>query len=237
MLLLVTWLLLGLLLGTVGYIVVPWLLAFLGGVEFRDRVGRYFIKQMMTVLGDGALVAREQGGVSLHGVAWDASYGGDRITVGGQTGHLKDDLNCKSRLAGKPFGLALESHPVYISPLFAEFASAASDAVHNDRIGPQADGGQRLDFEIPRASVIPDLRGAYRVLDGDARRYYSTLAESWAKKSQEKFGRRVSIGQTLMLIAAFAVGVGMALLVANYGGDAGTTTELPVGTTIVGWWL
>jgi hypothetical protein len=231
-LLLITWAMLGLLLGAVGYVLIPWLFAFLGGADSRDRVGRYFIQQMMTVLGDGALVARKQGGVALTSVDWDATFGADKVSVAGQVGHIADSLGLKSRLAGKPFGIALESHPVYISPLFAEFAERASDAKHSNRLGPQPDGGVRLDFEIPTASVIPDLRGAYRILDGDARRYYSTLAESWAQKSQEKFGKRVSFGQTLLFIAAFAVGVGMALLVFRYGpvggGGGGGGTTVPV---------
>lgn len=229
MFLLLTWLLLGLLLGVVSYVLVPWTLAFLGGVELRDRVGRYFIKQTMTVLGDAALVARKQGGISLNAVSWDASFGGDRVTVAGQTGHIKDDLDLKSRLSGKPFGLALESHPVYISPLFSEYAEYASDAMHGNRIGVQPDGGVRLDFEVPELPTVPDLRGTYRILDGDARRYYSTLAESWAQKSQEKFGKRVSMGQTLLLMASFAVGVGMALLINNYGADSsGGGIEVPI---------
>lgn len=229
MILILTWLLLGLLLGGVSYFLIPWSLAFLGGVELRDKVGRYFIKQMMTVIGDVALVAREQGGLSLNGVSFDPSFGADKVTVAGQKGHVADDLGLKSRLAGKPFGLALESHPVYISPLFAEFAEKASDALHSNRLGMQPDGGVRLDFEVPQPSIVPNIRGAHRILDGDARRYYSTLAESWAQKSQEKFGKRVSMGQTLLLIAAFSVGVGMALVAFKYGpGGTGGGTTIPI---------
>jgi len=230
-LLILTWALIGLILGATSYILVPWALAILGGVAMRDRVGRYFIKQMMVVLGDAALIAREQGGLALAGVSFDSEFSADRVTVAGKDGHLSDDLNLKSRLAGKAFGLGLESHPVYISPLFAEFAERASDAVHRDRIGVRADGGARLDFEIAPTAVIPDLRGTHRILDGDARRRFGVLAESWAKKSQEKFGRRISIGQTLILIGAFGVGSGMAILAMRYGGGGGGGgggTTLPI---------
>jgi hypothetical protein len=229
-LLIVTWALIGLIVGAAGYVLVPWALALLGGVEMRDTVGRYFIKQMQTVLGDSALIAREQGGVSLASVSFDPEFSADRVTVGGEDGHLSDDLNLKSRLAGHGFGLGLESHPVYISPLFAEFAERASDAVHRDRIGVRADGGARLDFEIAASAVVPDLRGAHRILDGDARRRFGVLAESWAQKSQEKFGRRISIGQTLILIGAFGVGSGMAILAMRYGGSGGGGggTTLPI---------
>jgi hypothetical protein len=234
-LLIVTWALIGLIVGAAGYVLIPWALALLGGVEMRDKVGRYFISQMMTVLGDGALVARKQGGVSLASVSSDPDFDADRATVNGETGHLKDDLNVKSRLAGGRFGIGLESHAVYISPLFAEFAERASDAVHRGRVAVRTDGGSgragsRLDFEIASQVVAPELRQAYQIFDGDGRRRFGVLAESWAQKSQEKFGRRISIGQTLILIGAFGVGSGMAILAMRYGGSGGGGggTTLPI---------
>ena len=223
------WGLIGLLIGAASFVLVPWALALLGGVELRDRVGRYFIKQMMVVIGDAALIAREQGGVALAKASFDSEFSADRVTVAGKDGHLSDDLNLKSRLAGKPFGIGLESHPVYISPLFAEFAERASDAVHDGRIGVRADGGARLDFEINADAIIPDLRGTHRILDGDARRRFGVLGESWAQKSQEKFGQAVSLGQSLILLAAFGTGVGLAFLVMKYGpSGGGGGVEVPI---------
>lgn len=236
-LLAITWGLIGLLLGGLAFVVVPWTLAFLADADTRDRVGRYYIRQMMTVLGDAALVAREQGGITLASVSFDPEFSADRVTVGGKAGHLKDDLNLKSRLAGKPFGIGLESHPVYISPLFAEFAEYASDARHAGRI-VATDGGTRLDFEIPEIPSVPSLRGTYRIFDGDARRRWGLLGESWAQKSQEKFGRKVSLGQTLVLLAAFAVGSGMAVLAMKYGpsdgGGGGVEVPIQIGAAALG---
>ena len=235
MILAITWGLVGLLLGASAFVVVPWTLAMLGGVDVRDRVGRYYVGQMMTVLGDAALIAREQGGVALTSVSYDAEFGGDKVTVAGKTGHLVDDLNMKSRLANKPFGVGLESHPVYTSPLMAEFAEYGTDARHDGRIAT-TDGGVRLDFEIPAVPTVADLRGAYRALDGDARRRFGVLSESWAQKSQEKFGQRISLGQTLILMAAFAVGSGMAILTMKYGtgGGGGGGVEVPIQIARVG---
>jgi hypothetical protein len=123
---------------------------------------------------------------------------------------------------------------VYISPLFAEFAERASDAVHEGRI--RADGGQaRLDFEIHPDPVVPELRGTHRILDGDARRRFGVLAESWAKKSQEKFGQRVSLRQTLILVLAFATGSGMAIVALKYGtGGGGGGTTIPIMLGVLG---
>jgi len=229
-LLIVTWALIGLIVGAASYVLVPWALALLGGVEMRDRVGRYFIKQMQTVLGNSALIARQQGGVSLTSVSFDADFDADRVTVAGKAGHLTDSLNVKSRLAGEGFGIGLESHAIYISPLFAEFAEHAERAHDRGRLRPNAET-PRFDFEIPTSSTVPDLRKATRILDDDARRTIGVLAESWAQKSQEKFGRRISIGQTLILIGAFGVGSGMAILAMRYGGASsggGGGTTLPI---------
>jgi len=232
------WGTLGLLLGIAGFIVLPFILAAVGGDAMRDKIGRYYIDQMMAVLGDAALVAREQGGLELTTVSFDPEFSADRATVGGEDGHLSDDLNLKSRLAGKPFGLGLESHPVYISPLFAEFAEHASDAKHAGRLDVRPDGGARLDFEIPDLPSVPELRGTHRILDGDARRRFGVLSESWAEKSQEKFGKRVSLGQSILLMMAFAVGSGMALLVIRYGtgggGGGGVEVPIQIGVTALG---
>ena len=236
MLLAITWGLIGVLLGASAFILVPWTLAFLGGVGVRDRVGRYYINQMTTLLGDVALVAREQGGLALTTASFDPEFSADRVTVGGKAGHLADTLNVKSRLAGKPFGIGLESHAEYITPLDAEFAEYASDAKHDGRLAVRPDGGARLDFEIPEIPTVPDLRGAHRILDGDARRRFGVLSESWAEKSQEKFGQRISLGQTLILMAAFAVGSGMALLAMKYGtgGGGGGGVEVPIQIALGG---
>jgi hypothetical protein len=228
-LMLVTWALLGLIIGAASYIIVPWTLAVLGGVEMRDKVGRYYIKQMQTVLGDSALIARRQGGLALRPVSFDSEFGADRVNVAGEDGHLSDDLNLKSRLAGQGFGIGLESHPAYISPLFAEFVEQARDAVHRGRVGVRNEAA-RLDFEIAPTPTVPDLRNTTEILAGNARRRYGVLANSWAEKSQEKFGRRISIGQTLILIAAFGLGSGMAILAMRYGtgGGGGGGINVPI---------
>jgi len=235
MLLAITWGLVGGILGVSSFVLVPWALAFLGGVEMRDRVGRYYISQMMTVLGDATMTVREQGGVAIASVSFDPDFAADKVTIGGETGHVADTLNVKSRLANKPFGLSLG--PEYISPLFAEFAEYASDAKAESRVGLVSDGGVRLDFEIPETPTIPDLRGTYRIFDGDAERRFGTLSKSWAVKSQEKFGKRISLGQTLVLMGAFAVGSGMAILTMKYGtggGGGGVSVPIQVGLTAAG---
>ena len=109
----------------------------------------------------------------------------------------------------------------------------AADSVSRDDSLVRTDGGARLDFEISREAIIPDLRGTHRILDGDARRRFGVLGESWAQKSQEKFGKAVSVGQTLILLAAFGVGSGLGFVVVKYGvqGGSGGGVEVPIQIT------
>jgi len=163
---LLVWATIGLLLGPTAVALLPVLLAWVGGPELRERVGAIYIDRMVNVLGPAAIVAKEQGGLALSEVGTAPKFDADTLVVDGERGHLKDTMGVKDYLKSKPFGIALDSAPAYVSPLLAEFAEAATDARDDGRVGVQPDGGVRLDFEIPRAPQVPDLRQAWRILEG-----------------------------------------------------------------------
>lgn len=224
------WGLIGAGIGFLAFALAPPVMASVGGIEARRRIGQWYVSLAQTAIGDAAIVARKQGGLSLTSVSYDARFQADKASVDGETGHIADDLSAKSRLANKPFGICLESHPVYISPLIAEFADAMHNALDKDRLGLQPDGGMRLDLEVPEASQLPSLRDAHRFLSGNCRRRYGKLAESWTEKSQEGFHDRITLGETMLIIIAFAVGCAMAWFVLSYGPDSsGGGVTVPVG--------
>jgi hypothetical protein len=224
---LLVWATIGLLLGPTTVALLPVLLAWVGGPELRERVGAIYIDRMVNVLGPAAIVAKEQGGLALSQVGTAPKFDADTLVVDGERGHLKDTMGVKDYLKSKPFGIALDSAPAYVSPLLAEFAEAATDARDDGRVGVQPDGGVRLDFEVPELPQVPDLRQAWRILEGATGFRDGVVAEDWTRKSQEKFHERIGLSQTIMLIAAFGVGVGLAFLIGKYGGDTGGTT-IPV---------
>lgn len=231
------WATIGLLLGPTAVALLPVLLAWVGGPELRERVGAIYIERMVKVLGPSAIVAKEQGGLSLSQVGTAPKFDADTLVVDGERGHLKDTMNVKDYLKSEPFGIALDSAPAYVSPLLAEFAERANSAGQDNRIGIQADGGIRLDFEVPALPQVPDLRQAWRMLEGSTGFRDGVVAEDWTRKSQEKFHERIGLGQTIMLMAAFGVGVGMAILATKYGGDGGgggATVPIQVGTMALG---
>lgn len=226
----VIWGLIGLGIGFLVFALGPPMFAMMGGYEAKDAIMNWYVSLAQSAIGDAALFAREQGGLTLASISYDPKFHADKASVDGEEGHIADDFEHKSRLKNKPFGIALESHPVYISPLIAEFADAMAAAKDDDRLGLQTDGGMRLDLEIPTESPLPTLRDAHRFLAGDCKRRYSKLAESWTVKSQEGFHDRITLGETMLLIAAAVAGSAMAWFIVSYAPDGSgrSTTTIPI---------
>jgi hypothetical protein len=233
-LLILTWALIGLLIGVTGAYLGPGLVAFAGGPELRDRVGRWLIGTVLTLLGSTALVVKDHGGVALRPTSEEPKMEADAVTVDGEKGHLKDAFGVKGYLTGTEFGIGIDSAPVYVSPLLAELGEAAADAMHSDRLGVQPDGGVRMDFELPRQVTLPDLSRTRHLLAGSADLRDGVVAENWTRYSQEKFHSNLGIKETLLLVGAFAVGVTLAILAMRYGtggggGGGGTTLPIMIG--------
>jgi len=234
-LLILTWALLGLLIGVTGAYLGPALVAFAGGPELRDRVGRWLIGTVLTLLGSAALVVKDHGGVALRPTTEEPKMEADAVTVDGEKGHLKDSFNVKGYLTGTEFGIGIDSAPVYVTPLLAELGDAAADAVHRDRLGVQPDGGVRMDFEIPQSVTLPSISRARHLLAGSSDLRDGVVAEEWTRFSQEKFHSNLGIKETLLLVGAFAVGVTLAILAMRYGtggGGGGGGTTVPIQLTL-----
>lgn len=232
-LMILTWALLGLLIGAVGAYLGPALVAFAGGPALRERVGRWLIGHTMTLLGSAALVVKDHGGVALRSTEEAPKLEADAVTVDGEDGHLKDTFDVKGYLTGNEFGIGIDSAPVYVTPLLAELGKAAADAKHRDRLGLQPDGGVRMDFEIPKRVQLPEIGRARHLLQGSADLRDGVVAEKWTEFSQEKFHSNLGIKETLLLVLAFAAGSGMATLAMKYGagggGGGGVTVPIMLG--------
>ena len=234
----VTWALLGLLLGASAFFVAGLTAALVLGDAARDRIGRWYVDMAMSAYDDAVLYAEQTGGLSITTVTSAPKLDGDQATIDGVTGHWRDPLAVKSTLAGNGFGIGLESTSAYISPLVAEFGKHGSDAYQRGELGASVEDGEEqvtLDFALPAQPQVLDLREAAKALPGSCKRRWGALAFKWGELSQEKFHDRVSLGQTVMLLAAFAVGVGLAIGVIQLrpeGGDVGR--EIAVMVEVMG---
>lgn len=235
MLIAITWFMLAGLLGVCAFFLAGLVAAAVAGGGVRDRIGRWYINMGQAAFRNTALTVRETGSLALTTVDFDPKIGGDKATIDGVSGHWADPLAVKSKLAGKEFGIGLESASCYISPLAAEFGDEGARRLENGWLGRQVDddGTERviLDYSIPSASQVLDLRHAAKFLKGSCKRRWGELGNTWGELSQEKFHDKFSMGQSLLWIGSFAVGVGLGFLVIKYGtggGGGGGGVEVPI---------
>ncbi len=230
----ITWGLLGLLIGSLAFFLFGLVVSQFVGHDLSDKIGRWYVDMAMATLSNVALVVRETGQLTVKKTRFDPKFEGDHAVIDGVGGHWKDPLEVKSTLSGKPFGIGLESASCYISPLSAELGKKGSRLLEEGKIGvDQSDGEEKvwLDYEIPKESTVLDLRSAATFLQGSCKRRWGKLANKWGELSQEGFHERISMSQSLLWIAGFAVGVGLAFLVIGYGPDD-TSTTVPIQTPI-----
>ena len=235
MLIALTWLMLSTLIGATAFFGAGVVVALIAGGGVRDRIGRWYISMGQAALRNSALVVRETGSLVLSTVSFDPKYGGDKSTIDGVTGHWRDPLSVKSKLAGKEFGIGLEGASCYISPLAAEVGDEGARRLEQGWLGSQfTDTGDEtvtLDYSIPERPQVMDLRKAEQFLKGSCKRRWGKLSNKWAEISQEKFHENISVGQSLLWIGAFAAGVGLAFIVMKYGvqgGGGGGGVEVPI---------
>lgn len=234
MLMALTWFMLAGLVGASVFFTAGLVAAAVGGSGARDRIGRWYIDMGQATFRNSALVVRKTGSLALTTVSFDPKYGGDRSTIDGVVGHWDDPLSVKSTLSGKEFGIGLESASCYVSPLTAEFGDEGARRFEEGWLGSQTDssGDEQvtLDYSIPQDPQVLDLRRASQFLKGSCKRRWGALSNKWAELSQEKFHEKFSVGQSLLWLGAFAVGVGLAFIVMKYGsgGGGGGGVEVPI---------
>jgi len=233
MLIALTWFLLATLLGATAFFGAGLVVALIGGGGLRDRIGRWYISMGQAAFRNTALVVRETGSLVLSTVSFDPKYAADKATIDGVKGHWEDPMSVKSKLAGKEFGLALESASCYISPFAAEVGKEGAKRLEDGWLGSQVseDGTEEvtLDFSVGERPAIVDLRHAEQFLKGSCKRRWGALSNRWAELSQEKFHENFSVGQSLLWLGAFCVGVGLGFVVMKYGtGDSSSGVSVPI---------
>jgi hypothetical protein len=226
-----TWFMLSFVLGAVVFFTAG-LITALFADELSESIGAWYVDMAQTARKNTALVVGETGGLSLVSPSWEPQFSGDMAKIGGEAGHWQNNFNVKTSLSGKPFGIGLQGYSEYISPSLAEIGKRGKEQVENGALGMQGNGEARLDFTINQNPQIVDLRHASKALMGSCKRRWSIVSERWGQISQEGFHEKVSAKQTFMLIAAFAVSVGLAFVIFKYGpagggGGGGSTIALP----------
>ena len=233
----ITWLIAGLMLGGVAVLVAP--IAAGGGPRgVRRWFGGVYGKLMMYGLDRGALHETRQQGLKLHTIDYDSDYDADR--TGG--GHYRDDLGVMDRLHGRLFAFVPPGLATYVSPLTADIGRAYQEEDQRGRLGlvdqSNPARGANAHVEVPANPRMASLKAARHIVPGNASDDDAEDANEMAKKSRAKCHERISLGQTLMVLAAFVVGIIGVWFVIKYGGGAaggGGSVNVPI--VLGGAWL
>lgn len=214
---LLTWSLVGALLGFVFIGVLPWVTAKMIGVDAVEKVSSWYVWLAQNSISKSALIIRP-GSVDLVNKTYDPDQKADKDTAGGEPRHHRDTLGALRSMANKPFGLALHDVDEYVTPLLAEIGDHAKERVEREEIGAPIDSESKTMLDgipVSGKSNIVDVRGAKHLVTGDAdpedghRSYQKTVI------SQEKFHERMTFGQTLILVGSFLASAALLWLLAS----------------------
>lgn len=231
----ILWAIAGLGLGLLGFLVVP----FIAGVfprPVRQATGDAYLKLCQLVLDRGGIVANEQGGLDLAAFGLDAKKGADETKLHDETMHFRDDLNLVKRLQNRIFGLAPGEFNTIVSPMLAEFGARAEAAKERGQFCDVDVGGESMmnfHIEVPKAYEFVDIRDAAPLLRGDADATSGEQAREYTSKSQEKFHRRVSMSQALIIVGAFVAAAGTVAFIMHFAGSSsGGAPDVSVPTML-----
>jgi hypothetical protein len=234
------------LLGLVMFLIFPILFGGLLPRPLRQALGNFYIK-IATTAGDRlAVVARENGGLELQPMRFDVDKSAEEISIAGEDEHIGDDLDLVGWLHNKQFGIVDEQSSTFTDCLWAEIGERFRrhrERNHFQRV-VSTDGGEsnpRMEYsdlipldEQPRLTWPDEVAS---VLAGNRTAKDAEIAYEQGVKSQEKFGRSVSLGQSLTIGIMFAIGAAMIWFVIKYGGVAGGAEPVTVPIHVgVGAW-
>jgi len=241
-----TLLVVALMLGLVAFLVFPILFGGLLPGRVQQSLGNFYIG-LATTAGDRlAVVIRENGGLELQQMRFDVDKSAEEISIGGDAEHVGDDLGLVGWLHNQQFGIVDEESSTFTDCLWAEIGERFRrhrERNHLQRV-VESDGGDAA-ARVQYSDLIPLDEQAQltwpgevaSLLAGNRTAKDAEIAYEQGVKSQEKFGRSVSLRQSLTIGIMFAIGAAMIWFVIKYGGiDSGAdSVSVPIQVGVGAW--
>lgn len=227
------------------------LVAYLGGAllagpslphDLRQRLGRFYIAQAMMAAGRLLLVARKNGSdLDLTKSSFDATYGQEKASLGGETQRFEDPDGSMSRLAKRPFGIANESDGTITTPRDIEIGEHEARKVENSDHKFVDESGQRYfspHVEVPQQERLVKPATGTAIVGGNADASAIEIVIEYVKKAQMGFNE-MSMKQAGALLTAYGGSAGLIwLLLSQSGGGgamSGVTSSFGLFIETVGW--
>lgn len=235
--------------GLTSFLLVPIVFGGWLPLPVRQRLGDFYIGLSATAGDRLAIVIRKHGGLELQPMRFDVEKGAEKVTIDGEDEHHTDDLGAIGWLNKQQFGILDEASSSFTDCFWAEIGDRFRE--HREQNNLQrlvsVDGGQQAEPQVVKqfCDFIPldttsrlTWPGRVRAtLAGNRKPTDGETAYEQGIKSQEKFGRSVSIGQSLTIGIMFAIGASMIWFVVKYGGTASgavdpTTIPITIGVLL-----
>jgi len=232
--------------GFIAFLLVPILFGGWLPLSVRQRLGGFYAGLAATAADRFTIVIRKHGGLELHPMRFDVDKGAERVTIDGEEEHHTDDLDVIGWFKNKQFGILDESAAAFTDCLWADIGDQVRRYREQNQLQRtvQRNPGGEGDPQVVRqfCDYIPlddtsRLTWPGRVkatLAGNRKPTDGETAYEQGVKSQEKFGRSVSIGQSLTVGIMFAIGAAMIWFVVKYGGTVGGNVDPKTVPIVIG---
>lgn len=218
---LATWLLVGLLLGVLAYVAAFVVVQPLDR-QRRERVGDFYLSQTMRSIRQGAVVATQYG-YTFSQIDYDSDRQSQAVKSVDDA-HVEDKGRLISRLSGRPFAIIDDRFNAVADPQYLQICHHAQEEWLDGRSEWAPDDGDgllaRIHYRIPDRPEIVSPSAVEALQTGAADPETADHARENAIKSQEKFGRDMSLTDIMLFGILYLIGSASIWFMANYGSNA-----------------
>ena len=135
----------GLFAGLIAVNIIPWLVAPIGGLKWRQRIGSWYTSMACRAGKRVTIIERKTGGLDLRPTRPDGETPAEGVKLDGDQNHVRNDLGCIGWLHNRQFGFSLEKPNLYVDALWAEtgekmYRARSEDTIRTD-VEVATDGG------------------------------------------------------------------------------------------------
>lgn len=221
-----SWLIVGWLLGVLGLFAGGFMLALPLGSRGRNRVANIYSRLAMRFIGRSALFERGTK-YDLKSGTHDSEKNADKYSLGDSDAHVTNETGLQSTFHKQPFGLVAspeEDIAVYVSPEIAELGEI--EANRQEQGSLTSDSGNYLEEVTlaPRRPLVK-LRGfARRMIPGSRSIYDLDETVDLYQQSQRMFGESKTTQFMILIIAYGGASLLTWLILTNAGGAVPDTS-------------
>lgn len=232
---LIIWGTVGFLLGLVIYLAVPILVGPMLPDGLQRALSNSYFSQATASMRRTTLLDRINSGHTLVATDFDAEWGDEVATVGGQEYRIEDPKNRMTRMCSRPFGMMSERFCVYVS--VRDALAGKYHQRHKERgdnvVTLESEDGQEMmaaqaHMTVPNAVESVSLHSIAGLLGGQASPTLGEEAYDDIEKSQAAFDTRNVIEVMSFVMAFLAVYLGMWFAASQGGAAGGPSVSVPV---------